>query len=267
MPFPRCDTVPLTGATVGVPMGDSMSTPLCARPPERDAPQVSLKATGPCTGQMIPPTGADTIGVLGASRSVEPVDEDPLVVDVAAAAAAAARRLRSASWRSFSSSSSRSNSRSSCSRRSASWSIAAAWASRLSDQRGLGHLEVLRGGRELVDGVLVALGGVLRERLRPGLGVEIGIGVRVPGGVIVDEPLDDDAPHRIPQRVDLRLRGGLLRLERLDVRVELAELGLRLREVGRGLVRPCPRGLEVIRPRARRDGQKAQQHGQAEQGT
>src|SRR3546814_19189290 len=50
IPLPRCDTVPLTGATVGVPRGESMSTPLWARPQARAAPQVLRKATGPCPG-------------------------------------------------------------------------------------------------------------------------------------------------------------------------------------------------------------------------
>ena len=78
--------------------------------------------------------------------------------------------------------------------------------------------------------------------------------------------LRDDVAALMSLRQDL---GQLaeLRSEMGRLRVELTELGLRLREVGRGLVRPCPGGLEVIRPRARRDGQKAQQHGQAEQGT
>src|SRR3546814_13836226 len=94
IPLPRCDTVPLTGATVGVPRGESMSTPLWARPPERAAPQVLLKATGPCTGHTTEPVA---IGVAGAEETGPRPGEprpDLWVVGRLACASGAARERR-----------------------------------------------------------------------------------------------------------------------------------------------------------------------------
>lgn len=50
----RYSTTPETGAAVGVPCRANMSTPLWSRPPERGAPHVSVKLTGPATGQIHP---------------------------------------------------------------------------------------------------------------------------------------------------------------------------------------------------------------------
>ena len=85
--------------TVGVPMGASMSTPLWARPPERDAPHVLLNATGPCTGQMMPPTGADGVTVGAGSRSAAELRDGDAASRAAASRASSARRWRSASIR------------------------------------------------------------------------------------------------------------------------------------------------------------------------
>src|SRR3546814_19847690 len=98
IPLPRCDTVPLTGATVGVPRGESMSTPLWARPPERAAPQVLLKATGPCTGHTNEPVaigvdGADETGARPAEPPPDPLLRGPLARTRAEAPAPRTRPL------------------------------------------------------------------------------------------------------------------------------------------------------------------------------
>src|ERR687892_479266 len=54
----RCSTRPLTGATVGVPCAAIMSVPLWVRPPDRAAPQLSVKCTDPCTGHFQIPSRA-----------------------------------------------------------------------------------------------------------------------------------------------------------------------------------------------------------------
>src|SRR5690606_14623855 len=54
MLLPRCWTVPLTGATAGVPVAAIMSTPRWDRPPERGYPHESMKDDGR-TGHTNPP--------------------------------------------------------------------------------------------------------------------------------------------------------------------------------------------------------------------
>ena len=228
-----------------------MSTPLWARPPERDAPQVSLKATGPCTGQMIPPTGARTMGLLGARARGRGRGR---VVDAAAAAAAppgACARPPAAPPRAPRAARTRARGRRGAPRAA---SIGASWSSRLSASARLGHLEVLGGGLNSSMASWLPWVAYSRERVGPGLGVEVGVGVAVPGGVVVDEPPDGDLAHRLPQRVELGLGGGRLGLEGLDLRLELAEPGLGLGEVGRGRVGPTARGGRGRRRRHRARG-------------
>ena len=55
--------------------------------------------------------------------------------------------------------------------------MASFWSSRLAASSVLRDLEVFGGRLVGVDGVLVALGGVLRQGVGPGLGVDVGVGV------------------------------------------------------------------------------------------
>ena len=209
MLLPRCDTVPLTGATVGVPIGESMSTPLWARPPERAAPQVSLKATGPCTGQTIPPTGALATRPRSAALGRGALRRWTLATR--RPPRRRGRPPRDAGARPpgarCSSASRRSNSRSRAARRSSSSAMASFCSLALGGQLVLGDLEVFGGGLVGVDGVLVALGGVLRQRVGPGLGVDVGIGVAVLRRVAADEPPHGGVAHGVAERVERGLRG------------------------------------------------------------
>ena len=68
-------TEPDTAATSGVPAGEIRSTPSWLRPPDRDAPHVSLYARAPWTGHTSPARGGAVSGevVIDGSSTVEPL--------------------------------------------------------------------------------------------------------------------------------------------------------------------------------------------------
>ena len=138
----------------------------------------------------------------------------------------------------------------------------------LDGQLVLGHLEVFGGRLIGVDGVLVALGGVLRQRVGPGLRVDVRVRVAVPRGVAVDELLHGGVAHRVTEGVEGGLGRRRLGLERLDLGVQLTQPGLGLGQIGRRRVGPPPGGGEVagVGTGARRDHDESQQHRQGQRG-